>query len=464
MNTVEEKWPQIIEHLRVEHELSNVSFSTWIKPLKVYDVINNTVFIMVNMNSSVEYIEKKYLLPLKVCIAEITGTEYEVSFISEDDDRLNEIQNMAVEASQKKRTKSVAERAGLNPKYTFDTFVVGGNNSFAHAVSVAVAESPGQVYNPLFLYGGVGLGKTHLMHSIAHFILDQNPKKKILYVTSETFTNELIESLKNGKSSGNESSMTKFREKYRNIDVLLIDDIQFIIGKESTQEEFFHTFNHLHTSGKQIIISSDRPPRDIETLEARLRSRFEMGMLADISSPDYETRMAILQKKIELDKLEKYNIPLDVIQYIATNIKTNIRELEGSLNKLIALYRLNNNEGTIDISLAAEALKDMISSDNNREVTPELILDIVAEHYNISVADLKSKKRNAEIANPRQVAMYLMRTMSTKELSLKAIGAIFGGKDHSTIKYGIEKVESEMETDETLANTVNIIKKKINPA
>lgn len=464
MNTVEEKWPQIIEHLRVEHELSNVSFSTWIKPLKVYDVINNTVFIMVNMNSSVEYIEKKYLLPLKVCIAEITGEEYEVSFISEDDDRLNEIQNMAVEASQKKRTKSVAERAGLNPKYTFDTFVVGGNNSFAHAVSVAVAESPGQVYNPLFLYGGVGLGKTHLMHSIAHFILDQNPKKKILYVTSETFTNELIESLKNGKSSGNESSMTKFREKYRNIDVLLIDDIQFIIGKESTQEEFFHTFNHLHTSGKQIIISSDRPPRDIETLEARLRSRFEMGMLADISSPDYETRMAILQKKIELDKLEKYNIPLDVIQYIATNIKTNIRELEGSLNKLIALYRLNNNEGTINISLAAEALKDIISSDNNREVTPELILDIVAEHFNISIADLKSKKRNAEIANPRQVAMYLMRTMSTKELSLKAIGAIFGGKDHSTIKYGIEKVESEMETDETLANTVNIIKKKINPA
>ena len=464
MNTVEEKWPQIIEHLRVEHELSNVSFSTWIKPLKVYDVINNTVFIMVNMNSSVEYIEKKYLLPLKVCIAEITGEEYEVSFISEDDDRLNEIQNMAVEASQKKRTKSVAERAGLNPKYTFDTFVVGGNNSFAHAVSVAVAESPGQVYNPLFLYGGVGLGKTHLMQSIAHFILDQNPKKKILYVTSETFTNELIESLKNGKSSGNESSMTKFREKYRNIDVLLIDDIQFIIGKESTQEEFFHTFNHLHTSGKQIIISSDRPPRDIETLEARLRSRFEMGMLADISSPDYETRMAILQKKIELDKLEKYNIPLDVIQYIATNIKTNIRELEGSLNKLIALYRLNNNEGTIDISLAAEALKDIISSDNNREVTPELILDIVAEHFNISIADLKSKKRNAEIANPRQVAMYLMRTMSTKELSLKAIGAIFGGKDHSTIKYGIEKVESEMETDETLANTVNIIKKKINPA
>ena len=464
MNTVKEKWPEIIEHLRVEHELSNVSFTTWIQPLKVYDVIQNTVFILVNMNASVEYIEKKYLLPLKVCIAEITGTEFEVVFISEDDEKLNEIQNISIEASQKKRTKSVAEKAGLNPKYTFDTFVVGGNNKFAHAASLAVAESPGQAYNPLFLYGGVGLGKTHLMHSIAHFTLQNNPKKKVLYVTSETFTNELIESLKNGKTSGNESAMSKFRDKYRNNDVLLIDDIQFIIGKESTQEEFFHTFNHLHTLGKQIIISSDKPPKDIETLEARLRTRFEWGLIADISSPDYETRMAILKKKIELDHLEKYNIPDEVLQYIATNIKTNIRELESSLNKLIALYKLNNNEGTIDIALAAEALKDLISSKNNREVTPELILDIVADHYNITVADLKSNKRNADIANPRQVAMYLMRNMIEKENSLKTIGIILGGKDHSTVKYGIEKIESEMKKDETLANTINIIKKKINPA
>lgn len=464
MNIVEEKWSEIIEYLRVEHELSNVSFTTWIQPLKVYEVIQNTVFILVNMNASVEYIEKKYLLPLKVCIAEITGTEFEVVFISEDDEKLNEIQNMSIEASQKKRTKSAAEKAGLNPKYTFDTFVVGGNNKFAHAASLAVAESPGQAYNPLFLYGGVGLGKTHLMHSIAHFTLQNNPKKKVLYVTSETFTNELIESLKNGKTSGNESAMSKFRDKYRNNDVLLIDDIQFIIGKESTQEEFFHTFNHLHTLGKQIIISSDKPPKDIETLEARLRTRFEWGLIADISSPDYETRMAILKKKIELDHLEKYNIPDEVLQYIATNIKTNIRELESSLNKLIALYKLNNNEGTIDIALAAEALKDLISSKNNREVTPELILDIVADHYNITVADLKSNKRNADIANPRQVAMYLMRNMIEKENSLKTIGIILGGKDHSTVKYGIEKIESEMKKDETLANTINIIKKKINPA
>ena len=462
MNEVKEKWPEIIEHLRVEHELLNVSFNTWIKPLKVYDVIDDTAYILVNKDSSVEYIDKKYRLPLMVCIAEITGKEYEIQFVSEDDDKLNEIHNASIDNGQKKKTKSLAEKAGLNPKYTFDTFVVGGNNNFAHAASLAVAESPGEVYNPLFLYGGVGLGKTHLMHSIAHFILDKNPKKKVLYVTSETFTNELIDALRNGKTAGNESAMLNFRDKYRNIDVLLIDDIQFIIGKESTQEEFFHTFNHLHTLGKQIIISSDKPPKDIETLESRLRTRFEWGLIADISSPDYETRMAILQKKIELDHLEKYNIKNDVLDYIAANVKSNIRELEGSLNKLIALYKLNNNNNPIDIALAAEALKDIISSDNRREVTPELILDIVADHFGITVADLKSKKRDSEIAVPRQICMYLMRTMT--DTALKGIGAVLGGKDHSTIKYGVEKIAKDIESDEMMANTINIIKKKINPA
>ena len=462
MNEVKEKWPEIIEHLRVEHELLNVSFNTWIKPLKVYDVIDDTAYILVNKDSSVEYIDKKYRLPLMVCIAEITGKEYEIQFVSEDDDKLNEIHNASIDNGQKKKTKSLAEKAGLNPKYTFDTFVVGGNNNFAHAASLAVAESPGEVYNPLFLYGGVGLGKTHLMHSIAHFILDKNPKKKVLYVTSETFTNELIDALRNGKTAGNESAMLNFRDKYRNIDVLLIDDIQFIIGKESTQEEFFHTFNHLHTIGKQIIISSDKPPKDIETLESRLRTRFEWGLIADISSPDYETRMAILQKKIELDHLEKYNIKNDVLDYIAANVKSNIRELEGSLNKLIALYKLNNNNNPIDIALAAEALKDIISSDNRREVTPELILDIVADHFGITVADLKSKKRDSEIAVPRQICMYLMRTMT--DTALKGIGAVLGGKDHSTVKYGVEKIAKDIESDEMMANTINIIKKKINPA
>ena len=461
MDIVNEKWPEIIEHLRGEHELSNVSFTTWIQPLKVYEIIDNTVYILVNMNASVEYIEKKYLLPLKVCISEVTGIDYEVIFLSEDDSRIGEIRSMSADASHKKRTKTASEKAGLNPKYTFDTFVVGGNNNFAHAASLAVAESPGEVYNPLFLYGDVGLGKTHLMHSIAHFILNKNPKKKVLYVTSETFTNELIEALKKGKTADNESAMAQFRDKYRNNDVLLIDDIQFIIGKESTQEEFFHTFNHLHTSAKQIIISSDKPPKDIETLEARLRTRFEWGLIADISAPDYETRMAILRRKIELDHLDRYNIPEEVLTYIAENIKSNIRELEGSLNKLIALYKLNNPE-TIDIPLAAEALKDIISSYNNRVVTPELILDIVSDHFNITIADLKGNKRSASISVPRQICMYLMRTLT--ETPLQAIGIILGGKDHSTIKYGVEKIEKGIVKDETLNNTISIIMKKINPA
>ena len=456
MNTVKEKWPEIIEHLRVEHELSNVSFNTWIQPLKVYDVVDNTVFILVNMNASVEYIEKKYQLPLKVCIAEITGTEYEVVFISEDDDRLNEIQNMAIEANQKKKSKSAAEKAGLNPKYTFDTFVVGGNNNFAHAASLAVAESPGEVYNPLFLYGGVGLGKTHLMHSIAHFILDKNPKKKVLYVTSETFTNELIEALKNGKTAGNESAMSKFRDKYRNNDVLLIDDIQFIIGKESTQEEFFHTFNHLHTSGKQIIISSDKPPKDIETLEARLRTRFEWGLIADISSPNYETRMAILRKK---EELEGYNIDNEVIKYIATNVKSNIRELEGALTKIVALSKLNNKEITTE--LAEEALKDLISPNAEKEVTPELIIQVVADHFGITPLDISSQKRNKEIVFPRQIVMYICRSMLGT--SLQNIGKYLGGRDHTTIIHGHDKIAADMEKNESLRNTVEILMKKISP-
>lgn len=455
MHIIQEKWSEILNMIKVEHDVSDISFSTWLKPLKVYKVEGNVVTININnQNIALDYINKKYLLPLKVAIAEATGENFEISFILPDEIE-EEIKEKAV-ASPIDHNENIA-KANLNPRYTFDTFVVGNNNKMAHAASVAVAESPGESYNPLFIYGGVGLGKTHLMHSIAHYVLQQNSNAKVLYVTSEYFTNELIESIRNG----NNSTMSKFREKYRNIDVLLIDDIQFIIGKESTQEEFFHTFNHLHTSGKQIIISSDKPPKDIETLESRLRTRFEWGLIADISAPNYETRMAILQKKIELDHLEKYKIPNDVLEYIATNVKTNIRELEGSLNKLIFLYKLDKN-APIDIALAAEALKDIISSENNREVTPELILDIVSEHFGISVKDIKSNKRNAEIAVPRQIAMYLIRSMT--ETSLKAIGVILGGKDHSTIKYGVEKIASEIEEDEVLSNTINIIKKKINPA
>lgn len=469
MDTVKEKWEEIIQKLKVEYFLSNISFETWIRPLEVYDIVGDTLYLSINFKASIEHIQNKYLLPLKVCIAEVTGVEYDIKFIPKDipdsemafykmENNLNSRQEEPKAKPKNKRINNISEQANLNPKYTFDTFVVGGNNNFAHAASLAVAESPGEVYNPLFLYGGVGLGKTHLMHSVAHYILEKDPSKKVLYVTSETFTNELIDAIRIGKT-GNELAMTAFRDKYRNNDVLLIDDVQFIIGKESTQEEFFHTFNHLHVSGKQIIISSDKPPKDIETLEARLRTRFEWGLIADISSPDYETRMAILRKKEELDGLEKYHIPDEVMQYIANNIKSNIRELEGSLNKLIALSNLENKP--IDIPLAAEALKDMISPDDTRAVSPELIMDVVSEHFNVPVAELKGKKRNAEIVLPRQIVMYLCRNMT--DTPLKSIGALLGGKDHASISHGVRKIENDLKTDEALNNTVNIIKKKINP-
>ena len=379
--------------------------------------------------------------------------DYDISFILEKEKAADTDTDLKSPSSNINNINY--EQANLNPKYKFDTFIVGNNNKFAHSACLAVAESPGNAYNPLFIYGGAGLGKTHLMHSIGHFILEQNPNMKVLYVTSESFTNEVIESIR----SGNATAMTKLREKYRTVDVLMIDDIQFIIGKESTQEEFFHTFNHLHVSGKQIIISSDKPPKDIETLEARLRTRFEWGLIADISSPDYETRMAILRKKEELDGLEKYHIPDEVMQYIANNIKSNIRELEGSLNKLIALSNLENKP--IDIPLAAEALKDMISPDDTRAVSPELIMDVVSEHFNVPVAELKGKKRNAEIVLPRQIVMYLCRNMT--DTPLKSIGALLGGKDHASISHGVRKIENDLKTDEALNNTVNIIKKKINP-
>lgn len=454
MDMIREKWEEILYTVKVEHELSDISFKTWLKPLQIHSVSDNVVTILVPSAQMgyIEYINKKYMFPIKVAIAEIMGKEYEIEFILQD--QIQERENKAAVSSNLKHSQfnTAIERANLNPKYTFDTFVVGNNNKFAHAAALAVAESPGKMYNPLFIYGEAGLGKTHLMHSIAHFILSQDPGKKVIYVTSESFTNELIEAIRNG----NNTAITSFREKYRNVDVLLIDDIQFIIGKESTQEEFFHTFNELHGNKKQIIISSDKPPKEIETLEARLRSRFEWGILADISAPDYETRMAILHKKEEMDG---YNIDNAVIQYIATNIKSNIRELEGALNKLVALSNLENKEITVD--LAENALKDIISPDQKREVTPQLIIDTVAEHFHISPADIASNKRNSEIVVPRQIVMYLCRNML--DIPLKQVGSFVGKRDHSTVIHGINKIEEELKTSETMRNTLDIIKKKLNP-
>lgn len=415
----------------------------------MHTVENDTVTILVPSEQFITYISKKFTLPLKVAISEITGHDYEIAFILPEDVK----QDKTAAPAASSNLGNTAEKANLNPKYTFDTFVVGSNNKFAHAASLAVAESPGEIYNPLFLYGGVGLGKTHLMHSIAHFILERDPRSKVLYVTSEVFTNELIEAIRNG----NNTTMTKFREKYRNIDVLLIDDVQFIIGKESTQEEFFHTFNALHGAKKQIIISSDKPPKDMEILEDRLRSRFEWGLIADISSPDYETRMAILRKKEELDG---YDIDKEVIEYIARNIKSNIRELEGALNKIMAYANLEKRE--VNIELAEKVLKDIISPNEKRVITPELIIDIVAEHFDISASDLSGTKRNSKVVLPRQIAMYLCREMTN--VTLKNIGKCLGNRDHTTIMNGCSKIESELsKNNETISSTLDILKKKINP-
>lgn len=446
MNLVEEKWIEILNRVKEEHEILDVSFDTWLAPLKVHEVEGNIVTILVpSQQVGLDYVSKKYKLPLKVAIAEITGISYEIKLLLPED----------IERQQaKQEVFNTAAEAGLNPKYTFDTFVVGSNNKFAHAASLAVAESPGEIYNPLFLYGGVGLGKTHLMHSIAHFILKNNPSSRILYATSEEFTNELIEAIRNG----NNTAMSKFREKYRNIDVLLIDDVQFIIGKESTQEEFFHTFNTLHGAKKQIILSSDRPPKDMDILEDRIRSRFEWGLLADIQSPDYETRMAILRKKEELDG---YNVGDDVIEYIAKNIKSNIRELEGSLNKIIAYANLEKRE--INLSLAEQVLKDIISPNEKKIITPEYIISTVAEHFDLSPADIIGSKRVSKIVHPRQIAMYLCREMT--DVSLIVIGKCMGNRDHTTIMHGIEKIEKELSdiNNNNTTEEIDILKKKINP-
>lgn len=449
MNIVEKNWEQILKKMKLEYCSSNISYNTWIAPLTVYEVTDDTVYILVKLKASLEHIEEKYMLPFKVCIAEVTEYEYNISFVTEDNIIIHKKKE---EAAKKKKTSAVFESANLNPKYTFDTFVVGNNNNFAHAASLAVAESPGDTYNPLFIYGGVGLGKTHLMHSIAHHILANHPKLKIQYVPSEVFTNEVIDAIRNGSNS----QINAIRDKYRNVDVLLIDDIQFIIGKDRTQEEFFNTFNVLYNAGKQIVVSSDKPPKEMTTLEERFRSRFQWGCMADIGSPDYETRMAILRRKEEMD-----NIKFDdeIIKYIATNIKSNIRELEGALNRLMAFSRLTNVEITIET--AKEQLESIINPDLHREVTPQLIIEIVAEHFQKTPQQLISKSRSSDIVRPRQIAMYLCKNMTGA--SLAGIGEILGGRDHSTIIHGIEKIEAEYQSNESTQKLIETIRKKINP-
>ena len=418
-------WDRILQIFKEEYDIQDISFNTFIKPLKIYSVDDNVITLLVSKGRmGVSLIEKKYREFLEITVCEVMDDKYTIRLISDEDlEHEEKIKKEKIKKEEPKKDNNNSNNLSLNlnPNYTFDTFVVGNNNSLAHAASVAVAESPGEVYNPLFIYGGVGLGKTHLMQAIAHFIIENNPNKKVLYVTSETFTNELIDAIRNKENA--EKGNAAFRNRYRNIDVLLIDDIQFIIGKESTQEEFFHTFNSLYQDRKQIVISSDKPPKEMETLSERLRTRFEMGLPVDIQIPTYETKMAIIKRKAELSSLD---IPYDVQDYVATHIKSSIRELEGALTKLSAFSKLSHTPITVEFD------------------------------------DIISSKRNANIVHPRQIAMYLCRQMTTAPL--QAVGKALGNRDHTTVIHGAEKIAKEVVQNESVRNTIDIIIKKINPS
>ena len=444
MELIIDNWDLLLEQMCKEYNISTVSFDTWLSPLKPYKMVDNVVYILVtkNGNMAVDYINKKYKLPLQVSIGELLNKSCELVFLTPED----------LEKENKPQTESEREFNFSSSLYTFENFVVSDNNRFAYAAALAVAESPGEVYNPLFIYSGVGLGKTHLMHSIAHYINKVSPEKNVLYVTSETFTNELIEAIRNK----NENSISQFRDKYRSIDVLLIDDIQFIINKDRTQEEFFHTFNHLHLLKKQIVISSDKPPKELATLEERLLTRFEMGLIADISSPDYETRMAILEKNIEK---KGYDIDKDILDYIATNVKSNIRELNGALNKLIAFTQLEKNKN-LTLDIAERELRDIVSPDSPSVITPEFIIQIVCNKFDISYDEIQSKKRNSYLNIPRQIIMYLCRRYTS--LSLEEIGKLLG-RDHTTVMHGNENITKKMESDPEMKDLIRILVQMLNP-
>ena len=456
IDRLKENWDAIKDTLKENYDISKVSYDTWIVTMEIHNVDNDQVYILADTKgipNILDYIKKKYKQILEIVIEEKIGLHCNVIFVTSED--LEKRPNLTAEASnivtpELNSYYAAVMNANLNPRYTFDTFVVGSNNRFAHAASLAVAESPGTLYNPLFIYGGAGLGKTHLMQSIAHYILRNDPSVRVLYVTSETFTNDLIDSLKGKKNA-------EFKEKYRSIDVLMIDDIQFLIGKESTQEEFFHTFNYLYETGKQVIITSDKPPKDFTNLEERLRSRFSVGLPVDVSAPDYETRVAILHKK---EETENTKISDDIINYIAENINTNIRELEGALNRITAFKRLSNKE--ITLNMAEDVLRDIINNHKEVTITVPLIVGVIASHFGFEADELLSQKRNKDIAYSRQIAMYLCRQMT--DLSLQQIGKELGNRDHTTVRHGIEKITEDLKNSQFLQDTIDVLQKKINPA
>ena len=416
-NEIEKIWDDVLVKLEQEHDVSSAAINAWIKPLHIKDVQSNKIILSLDAKydeRGIQFIKKKmYDFYISLAISDLTGKKYDIEF---------ELEKEGEKPQETPAATPEHDNNNLNPRYTFDTFVIGDNNRMAHAASIAVAEAPAEAYNPLFLYGGAGLGKTHLMHSIAHYIIEHNSSLNVLYVTSEDFTNEVINSIQHKKQE-------ELRSKYRNIDVLLVDDIQ-------------------------IILSSDKPPKELDVLEERLRSRFSWGLPVDIQPPNYETKVAILRKRAELDNIY---IDDEIFDYIATHIKSNIRDLEGALNKIKVYSKLNKKP--IDLELSKIALQDLIDNKTKQAITPELIMQTVAEHFNIQTSDIISKKRSHDIAYPRQICMYLCKKMTDQ--SLVKIGEIIGKRDHSTVIHGIEKIEKDLEKDPELSKVIEVITKKM---
>ncbi|KGQ22444.1 chromosomal replication initiator protein DnaA [Thermus filiformis] len=430
-------WQHVLEHVR--RNITEVEYHTWFERIRPLGVKEGVLELGVPTSFALDWIRKHYAGLLEEALA-LLGAQVPRF-------ELKVVPSPAVqEEIFQPKEKEAEGRSRLNPKYTFENFVVGPNNSMAHAAAVAVAESPGRAYNPLFIYGGVGLGKTHLMHAVGHSVAKRFPHLKIEYVSTETFTNELINAIR-------EDRMAEFRERYRSVDLLLVDDIQFIAGKERTQEEFFHTFNALYEAHKQIILSSDRPPKDILTLEARLRSRFEWGLITDIQPPDLETRIAILKMNAEQRGLR---VSEEVLEYIARQVTSNIRELEGALMRAVAYASLNGVE--LSKQVAARALSDVFAP-REPSVDPEEILRRVAEHFGLRPEDLKGGGRRKEVVLPRQLAMYLVRELT--RASLPEIGQFFGGRDHTTVLYAIQKVQELAESDREVQSLLRTLKEAL---
>lgn len=438
-------WDSFIEEIK--KSTSKLSFDMFFSDLSLYklDVDNKTIYIQLEDISIIKFLREKYIVQIEDIFSRLLGDDFQVVIKSKDEYKSNKIEK------KKKVRKSIYKDNSklFNPKFNFENFVVGGNNRFAYAASLAVAESPAEAYNPLFLYGGSGLGKTHLMQAIGIQVIKNDPTSNVLYISSETFTNELIEAI-------NTQNTNQFKEKYRNIDILLIDDIQFLEGKEATQEEFFHTFNTLYENNKQIVISSDRPPSNLQKLDERLTTRFGFGITADVQPADFETRVAILKKKIELAEIELDSDIEEVCNLIAEKIKYNIRELEGAMNRMISFSEIMNNK--IDLDFAKIVLKD-IYRDTDKAIAPERIRSTVASYYDIKVSDLDSKRRTAEIALARQVAMYLCR--ESTDFSFSKIGEIFGGRDHSTVMSNCNKIQNLYHEDELIKYDIDEINKKL---